>query len=145
GVLIAVGAATLAVAWLDLSARFGVSVLGDLPRGLPGFSVPVLGLREIGALAPAALAIAVISFADTSVLSRVYSTKNRSYVDPNQEMIGLGLANVAAGFFRGFPISSSSSRTPVAEASGSKTQLTGLIGALAIAVLLLFAPNLLRN
>jgi MFS superfamily sulfate permease-like transporter len=75
----------------------------------------------------------------------VYSAKNRTYVDPNQEMIGLGLANVAAGVFHGFPISSSSSRTPVAEASGSKTQLTGLVGALAIALLLVFAPELLRN
>jgi high affinity sulfate transporter 1 len=144
-VLLAVGGATAAVAWLDLSNRFGVGVLGELPRGLPAFSIPILGLDEIRKLVPAAVAIAVISFADTSVLSRVYSAKNRSYVDPNQETIGLGLANVAAGFFQGFPISSSSSRTPVAYASGSKTQLTGVTGAVAIALLLLFAPRLLQN
>jgi high affinity sulfate transporter 1 len=145
GVLIAVGGATLTVGWLNLSARFGVGVLGDLPRGLPALSIPILSLEEIGALSTAALAIAVVSFADTSVLSRVYSAKNRVYVNPNQEMIGLGLANLAAGFFQGFPISSSSSRTPVAEASGSKTQLTGLVGALTIALLLVYAPNLLHN
>ena len=68
-----------------------------------------------------------------------------SYVNPNQEMVGLGVANLAAGFFQGFPISSSSSRTPVAEAAGARTQLTGVVGALAVALLLLVAPDLLRN
>lgn len=144
-VLIAVGGATLAVGWLNLGARFGVSVLGSLPQGLPSLVIPALNLNEISTLVTAALAIAVVSFADTSVLSRVYAAKNRMQVDPNQEMIGLGLANLAAGLFQGFPISSSSSRTPVAEASGSKTQLTGLVGALTIALLLVFAPTLLRN
>ena len=67
------------------------------------------------------------------------------HVDPNQEMVGLGAANLAAGFFQGFPISSSSSRTPVAEAAGARTQLTGVVGALAVALLLLVAPNLLQH
>jgi len=60
-------------------------------------------------------------------------------------MIGLGAANLAAGLFQGFPISSSSSRTPVAEAAGSKTQLTGVVGAVAVALLLVCAPNLLKD
>jgi MFS superfamily sulfate permease-like transporter len=90
------------------------------------------------------LAVALVSFADTSVLSRTYAARLRTPVDPNQEMVGLGVANLAAGFFQGFPISSSSSRTPVAEAAGSKTQLTGVVGALAIALLLVLGPNLLR-
>ncbi len=145
GVLLAVGGATLAVFFFDLSNRFGVKVLGDLPQGLPVLSVPILGLKEIGALTTAAVAISVVSFADTSVLSRVYAAKTKAYVDPNQEMIGIGVANVAAGLFHGFPISSSSSRTPVAEASGSKSQLTGVVGAIAIALLLLYAPSLLRD
>src|SRR5688572_8269312 len=144
GVLIAVGGATIAVGLFDLS-RFGVGVLGELPRGLPAPSIPLLSLQEIGSLSTAALAIALVSFADTSVLSRVYSAKTRSYVDPNQEMIGLGMANVAGGLFQGFPISASSSRTPVAEASGAKTQLTGVVGAIAITLLLLFAPQMLRS
>jgi high affinity sulfate transporter 1 len=145
GVLLAVSGATLAVGLFDLSTRFGVAVLGPLPQGLPAFAVPIVSLDEVGALATAAIAIAVVSFADTSVLSRVYSAKTKSYVDPNQEMIGLGVANVATGLFQGFPMSSSSSRTPVAEASGSKTQLTGVVGALAISLLLLFAPELLSD
>jgi MFS superfamily sulfate permease-like transporter len=79
------------------------------------------------------------------VLSRSLATRSGAYVNPNQEMIGLGVANVAAGFFQGFSISSSASRTPVAESAGSKTQLTGVTGAIVIALLLIFAPTLLKN
>jgi MFS superfamily sulfate permease-like transporter len=79
------------------------------------------------------------------VLSRIYAARTRTAVDPNQEMIGLGAANLAAGLFQGFPISSSSSRTPVSEAAGSKTQMTGVVGALSVAGLLVFAPNLLSK
>ena len=145
GVLLAVGGATLAVGLFDLAERFGVKVLGEMPRGLPAFTIPEFSLQDLGALAAAAVAIAVVSFADTSVLSRVYSAKHRAYVDPNQEMIGLGVANLATGVFQGFPMSSSASRTPVAEASGGKTQLTGVVGALAITLLLLYAPALLAD
>jgi len=90
------------------------------------------------------ITVALVSFADTSVLSRTYAARTHTQVDPNQEMVGLGAANLVAGLFQGFPISSSSSRTPVAEAAGSQTQLTGVVGALAVAGLLLYAPNLLQ-
>ena len=86
-----------------------------------------------------------MSFADTSVLSRTYAARLRTRVDPNQEMVGLGVANLAAAFFQGFPISSSSSRTPVAEAAGARTQLTGIVGAIAIALILVFGPALLED
>ncbi len=145
GILIAVVSATLFVAALDLSARAGVSVLGPLPRGLPVFTLPLIRFDDLGPVIIGGVAVALVSFADTSVLSRVYAAKLRTPVDPNQEMVGLGAANLAAGFFQGFPISSSSSRTPVAEAAGSKTQLTGVVGAIAIALLLVLAPNLLQH
>jgi MFS superfamily sulfate permease-like transporter len=90
------------------------------------------------------IAVALVSFADTSVLSRTYAARLRTPVDPNQEMVGLGIANLASAFFQGFPISSSSSRTPVAESAGARTQLTGIVSAVAIALLLVFAPNLLQ-
>ncbi len=114
-------------------------------RACPPFALPWIGLADLGAVVIGGCAVALVSFADTSVLSRTYAARTRSYVDPNQEMIGLGAANLAAGFFQGFPISSSSSRTPVAEAAGARTQLTGVVGALAVALLLVFAPDLLRN
>ncbi|WP_166360871.1 SulP family inorganic anion transporter [Pseudomonas akapageensis] len=144
GILIAVAGATVAVGVLDLAARAGVSVLGKLPQGLPAFAIPWITTADIVPVLMGGGAVALISFADTSVLSRVYAARTRTYVDPNQEMVGLGIANLAAGFFQGFPISSSSSRTPVAEAAGSKTQLTGVVGALAVALLLVVAPNLLQ-
>ena len=145
GILIAVAGATIAVGVLDLAARAGVSVLGALPQGLPAFAIPWITRADIVPVLIGGCAVALVSFADTSVLSRVYAARTRTYVDPNQEMAGLGFANLAAGFFQGFPISSSSSRTPVAEAAGAKTQLTGVVGALAVALLLMVAPNLLQN
>lgn len=145
GILIAVAGATVAVGVLDLATRAGVSVLGSLPQGLPGFAIPWITSADIVPVLIGGCAVALVSFADTSVLSRVYAARTRTYVNPNQEMVGLGIANLAAGFFQGFPISSSSSRTPVAEAAGAKTQMTGVVGALAVALLLVVAPDLLQH
>src|SRR6516164_7256816 len=125
GILIAVVAATIVVGALDLGERYGVKVLGALPAGLPGFIVPWIGYGDLVPVLIGGCAIALVSFADTSVLSRAYAARLGYRVDPSQEMVGLGAANLAAGFFQGFPISSSSSRTPVAEAAGARTQLTG--------------------
>ncbi|WP_095194287.1 SulP family inorganic anion transporter [Pseudomonas sp. Irchel 3A7] len=144
GILIAVVAATVAVGMLDLAAQ-GVAVLGSLPQGLPAFDIPWITRADIVPVLIGGCAVALVSFADTSVLSRVYAARTRTYVDPNQEMVGLGIANLAGGLFQGFPISSSSSRTPVAEAAGARTQLTGVVGALAVALLLMVAPDLLQN
>ncbi len=145
GILLAVIGATLAVGIFGLHESAGVKVLGTLPQGLPTFAIPNISLADLGSVVIGGCAVAMVAFADTSVLSRSYAAKTRTRVDPNQEMIGLGAANLAAGLFQGFPVSSSSSRTPVAEAAGAKTQLTGVFGAVAVAVLLLFAPNLLQH
>ncbi|WP_447890599.1 SulP family inorganic anion transporter [Pseudomonas hormoni] len=144
GILIAVAGATVAVGVLDL-ASYDVAVLGSLPQGLPGFAIPWISSADIVPVLIGGCAVALVSFADTSVLSRVYAARTQTYVDPNQEMVGLGVANLASGLFQGFPISSSSSRTPVAEAAGARTQLAGVVGALAVALLLVFAPDLLKN
>ena len=144
GLLIAVAAATILVGVFDLAATTGISVLGPLPQGLPLPRLPLVPVDSLVAIVTGGVAVALVSFADTSVLSRTYAARLRTPVDPNQEMVGLGIANVAAAFFQGFPISSSSSRTPVAEAAGARTQLTGVVGAVAIALLLVLAPALLR-
>ncbi len=143
GILIAVIVATLCVTALHLDS-IGVKVLGKIPQGLPTFALPWVTDADLVKILLGGCAVALISFADTSVLSRTFAARFRSRVDPNQEMVGLGAANLAAGLFHGFPISSSSSRTPVAEAAGAKTQLTGVVGALAVAALLMAAPNLMR-
>jgi high affinity sulfate transporter 1 len=144
GILIAVLAATVVVAVSGAYGTAGVAVLGPLQQGLPIPVVPLIGLDDLVPVITGGIAVALVSFADTSVLSRTYAARLRTPVDPNQEMVGLGAANLAAGLFQGFPISSSSSRTPVAESAGSKTQLTGVVGAVAIALLLVLAPDLLE-
>ena len=145
GILIAVIAATIVVGAFELATRAGVSVLGPLPQGLPSPNVPYVPISDLVQIFTGGIAVALVSFADTSVLSRSYAARLRTPVDPNQELVGLGIANLATAFFQGFPISSSSSRTPVAEAAGAKTQLTGVVGAVAIALLLVIAPELLEN
>jgi high affinity sulfate transporter 1 len=144
GVLIAVIGATIVVGAFDLAAR-GVAVLGPLPQGLPAFSIPWIGIDDLGPVLLGGAALALVSFADTSVLSRAYAARLGHPVNPNQEMVGLGAANLATGLFQGFPISSSSSRTPVAEAAGARSQVTGVVGALGVATLLVAGPDLLRN
>ena len=145
GLLIAVVGATVAVGVLGLDQDAAVKVLGPLPQGLPSFTLPWIGFADLGQVVIGGCAVAMVAFADTSVLSRTYAARTRTKVDPNQEMIGLGVANLAGGLFQGFPISSSSSRTPVAEAAGAQTQLTGVVGAVAVALLLVLAPHLLQH
>ncbi|MFJ4111003.1 SulP family inorganic anion transporter [Pseudomonas sp. NPDC089758] len=144
GILIAVVLATLAVSLFGLD-QMGVKVLGELPQGLPSFALPWVTDIDLIEVLLGGIAVALVSFADTSVLSRTYAARLKTTVNPNQEMFGLGVANLASGLFQGIPISSSSSRTPVAEAAGSKTQLTGIIGAVAVTILLLVAPNLMQH
>ena len=145
GLLIAVAGATAIVSALDLAALAGVSVLGPLPRGLPVLTFPSIMYGDIVPVLLGGFAVALVSFADTSMLSRVYAARSGAFVHPNQEMVGLGAANLAAGFFQGFPISASASRTPVAEAAGAKTQVAGVVGALGVAALVMVAPDLLKN
>ena len=145
GMLIALIIATLITNLLNLDELAGVQVLGTLPLGLPSFAIPQIYPEDLKAVVIGSLAVALLSFADTSVLSRTYAAKTRSYVNPNQELISLGAANLAAGFFQGMPVCASSSRTTVAEAAGAKTQLSGFISAFATLALLLVTPGLLED
>lgn len=145
GVFIAVAGATIISSWFHLSASYGIAVVGPLPQGLPQFQIPSVTFAELKALFAAAFTIALVSFADMSTLSRTFALRAGRTVDSNQEIIALGAANMAAGLFQGFPVTSSASRTPVAESAGAKTQVTGVVGAVCVALLLIFAPNLLKH
>lgn len=145
GILVAVVASTVLSAVLDLAAKTDLAVIGPLPVGLPPLTLPSIDLSDIVALVPAALGIALVSATDTSVLSRTLSIRRGEEVNQDRELIGLGGANLATGFFSGMPISSSSSRTPVAEAAGAQTQLTSVIGAVIIAIMLVALPGLLAD
>ena len=144
GVLVAVVLSIAAAAAFDLADR-GVDVVGVLPQGFPPFTLPDVGLSDIGLLVGGAFGIALVSLADTISTASSFAARSGDEVDGQKEMIGIGAANLAAGLFQGFPVSTSGSRTAVAEQAGAKTQLTGLVGAVAIALILLFVPGLLRN
>jgi high affinity sulfate transporter 1 len=126
-------------------AEHGVSMVGVLPKGFPPFTVPDIRAGDLGPLAVGALGIALVSLADTISTASAFAARAHQEVHGNQEMIGVGAANLAAGFFQGFPVSTSASRTAVAERSGAKTQLTGIIGAVLITLMIVFAPGLFRN
>jgi high affinity sulfate transporter 1 len=143
GILVAVVGATIISGVLDLAGRSGIAVVGVLPQGLPSLALPPLEPSLIIALLPAAVSIALVSAADMSVLSKAYAARGRYEVDEDRELVGLGAANIVAGLSGGFGVSSSSTRTPVAEAAGARSQLTGVVGALAITFLIVFAPGLL--
>jgi len=143
GVLVAVVGAIVVVTVLGLADE--MPVVGSLPSGFPAPSLPRVALDDLGPLLAGAFAIALVSFADTASLSRSFSARIGQRVDPNQEVAALGVANLSVGFFQGFPISASSSRTSVADLVGSKTQLTGVIGGVAIIVLLVFVNDLFAN
>ena len=144
GVLVAVVASIVAARVFDLASH-GVSLVGTLPQGFPPFTIPDVSWSDIGLLVGGAAGIAVVSLADTISTATSFAARSGQDVDGSREMIGIGAANIGAGLFQGFPVSTSGSRTAVAEQAGAKTQVTGLVGALAIIVILLLVPGLLRN
>jgi high affinity sulfate transporter 1 len=141
-VLVAVVAATAASAALGL-ADSGVSTVGTLPRGFPSPAFPFTDAGDVGPLFIAAIGIALVSLTDTIATATSFAARRGEEVDPNQEMIGIGGANIAAGLFHGFAVSTSGSRTAVAEQSGARTQLAAVAGAGLVAILLLFLNSLL--
>src|SRR4051812_30176860 len=143
-VLIAVAGATILSAVLDLAAH-GVATVGTLPQGFPKPSMPWTSFSDVGPLLLAAIGIVLVSLTDTIATASAFAARRGDELQPNQEMIGIGAANVAAGFFQGFAVSTSGSRTAVAEQSGAKSQLTGIVGAGLVAVLLLFLNSLLAD
>jgi high affinity sulfate transporter 1 len=145
GVLIAVVGATLAVAFIRPLENAQLAVVSTLPQGLPALRIPFVTISDLSEMLSGSIAIALVAFADTSVLSRIYSQRGGYAVNSNRELVSLGITNLVVGLFQGFSISASASRTPVAEQAGAKTQVTGLVGAILVTLLLYFAPTLLKS
>jgi high affinity sulfate transporter 1 len=143
-VLVAVVGATVVSAVLDLSQR-GVDTVGPLPSGFPRPSLPWTDLGDLGPLAIAAVGITLVSLTDTIATATSFAARRGEEVRPDQEMIGMGAANLAAAAFQGFAVSTSSSRTAVAEQSGARSQLTGIVGAGIVLLLLLFLGGLVAD
>lgn len=145
GVLIAVVGATLAVAFIRPLENAQLAVVSTLPQGLPALRIPFVTISDLSEMLSGSIAIALVAFADTSVLSRIYSQRGGYTVNSNRELVSLGITNLVVGLFQGFSVSASASRTPVAEQAGAKTQVTGLVGAILVTLLLYFAPTLLKS
>ncbi len=143
GALLLLVLALLLSYFLDLSAH-GFSVVGDIPKGLPSLSLPSLSWQDIVALIPTALAMSVIAFADTISPERAYAAKNEETVSANRAFFSLGAGNLASGFLGGMPVSASGSRTALNYSLRAKTQVSQLVGAATIALVLLFLTPILK-
>jgi high affinity sulfate transporter 1 len=144
GVLAAVIVSILAVSLFDLTAQ-GVSVVGTLPQGFPRPALPEFDWSAFALLLATAVGITLVAIGDTISTSVGFAARRGTTVDSNQELVGIGSANILASLFQGFPVSTSGSRTAVAEQAGAKTQLTGLVAAAAVLAMLVFVPGLMRN
>ncbi len=144
GVLVAVVLSIMVTVFFELEAK-GVTTVGALPQGFPLPSFPAVELSALPVLIGTAFGIALVAIGDTISTSTGFAARRGVEVDGDQEMFGIGAANLFAGFFQGFPVSTSGSRTAVAEQSGAKTQVTGIVAAVLVLAMLLFVPGLVQN
>ncbi len=141
GAVVALAGSGLAVVLFHLD----VAVVGSVPTGLPGLSLPAISLGDFEALLPIALVAALLSFSDTVVTARAFAARNRYRVDANQELLAIGVANLVSGLSQGLPISASDSRTAVAEAAGGRTQVTSIVAAVVVAGVMLWLAGFLYH
>ncbi|MFO7591637.1 MAG: SulP family inorganic anion transporter [Acidimicrobiia bacterium] len=137
GALIVVVGAIMASAVLDLEGE-GVAVVGNIPSGLPGVSLPNVSIGKVIDLLPVAVAIFAVGFADHVLTARSFAGRHDQHVDANQELLAFGAANLTAGVSQGFPVGASGSRTAVNDQMGARTQLVGVVSAAVVLIVLLF-------
>ncbi len=127
---------------LNLHENYDIHIVGDIPAGLPPITLPDVALSDYIKLMPAAVAVALVGFAESVAAARSYATKFGYEVDANQEMIGLGVANLGAGISGGFVVDGSLSKTAAAVDAGAKSQMTSIFAAIFIVITLLFLTPL---
>ncbi len=142
--LITVALSIVAVALFDLDAR-GVHIIGDIPAGLPPVEIPDVSIADLKDLLPGAFGIALVGYAESIAGMRSFATKHHYDVDPNQELIALGTANIGAGFSQGFAVDVSLSRSSVADEAGGRTQVAGLVNAALIFITVLALTPLFHD
>jgi sulfate permease, SulP family len=142
--LFVVIAGILVASTMDLGS-LGVKVLGEVPQGMPPFGLPAVHLSDLNDLLPLALGCFLLGTVETAALGRMFAVKHGYRFDPNQELLGIGAANVMAGLGHGFPVSGGMSQSLVNESGGARTPLSGLIAALLTLLIVLFVSGVLRN
>ena len=143
GALVAVVLSILVVKFLNLDT-YGVKIVGEVPQGMPAFAIPVIGSSHFNELIPIALTLALIAFMEAISVAKALQAKHKDeyQIDANQELIGLGMANVVGSFFSCYPTTGGFSRSAVNEQSGARTNLAAIISAILIALTLLFLTPL---
>lgn len=144
GALSVVVAGTALVGWLSLESR-GVRIVGEVPSGLPGLTVPELDGSDLRALFPVALAISLVGFMESIAVAKVYASRKRYGIDASQELVALGLANVAGAAFQSFPVTGGFSRTAVNAQAGARTTIASLVSTGVIALTLLLLTPLFHD
>jgi SulP family sulfate permease len=132
-----------AVVVLGHLERYGVELVGSIPAGWPRLTLPEVSWAEAASLLPAALGLSVVAYSDTVLTGRGFGTKTGDQINPNRELVALGVANVAAGLSQGLPVSSSASRTAIAYSLYARTQLYSLVVAVMIALTMAFGRPIL--
>jgi SulP family sulfate permease len=125
--------------------EFGIAIVGDIASGLPEMHVPLISFSDFQVLIPAAIAISVIMFTDGTLTGRVFAKKNHYKLDSNKELIAFGAANICTGFFQGFPVGASQTKTAVNDSAGGKSQLSSIIAAGLVILFLIFFTSVLSN
>jgi len=123
----------------------GGEVVGNVPAGLPSFSLPNISWEVIGTLLSTALVISLVGFMEAISIAKAIAAKTRQRIDPNQELVGQGLANIASSLTQGFPVSGSFSRSAVNVNAGAKTGMSSVITAVFVLLTLLFLTPLLYH
>jgi len=144
GPVAAVIATILAVDFLSLDAA-GVSVVGAIPQGLPVLAAPPVDTGLWLALLPAAFLISIVGFVESVSVAQTLAAKRRERIDPNRELLGLGAANLAAGFGGGYPVTGGFARSVVNFDAGARTPLAGVLTALGIGMTALFLTPLFHQ
>jgi SulP family sulfate permease len=138
-------AVAIALAWVLDLPQYGIDLVGTVPQGLPhpaGFAV---SLSDITALAPAAMALAFLTFSDGILLAQTFAEKHEDEINPNQELVALGVANIFAALWQGFAVSASQTRTAVADAAGARSQVAQLVAAAGLLAFLWFLTGLIAR
>ncbi|MGM0896304.1 MAG: SulP family inorganic anion transporter [Bacillota bacterium] len=141
GPLVVVALSILTVYLFSLQAQ-GVKIVGEVPSGLPSLSLPAFQLDAVIALLPIALTISFIGYMESIAMAKAIASKEKYKIDPNRELVGLGLANVGGSFFAGYPVTGGFSRSAVNYQAGARTPLASIITAFLIILTLLFFTGL---
>ena len=142
GPLLVVALASTAIAGWGLDERHQVKIVGEIPSGLPGWTWPLFGLQEFVTLFPLAVIITLVGFLESYSVAKALASRSREKIDANKELFGLGMADIAAAFTGGYPVTGGFSRSIVCHSAGVQSSLSGIFTAAIVALVVLFAAPL---